>query len=151
MKSVAAWETFCEELKRAGTVLARETTPKDDLSQAEGLRKLVRMIRMGIEATLEYGRTDYPEVYQLVTATTLGEGETSDSHYHQVMIDGSKTYRVTGMRGEAPFIEFTVYAGKIGLDEHSEQVGAITETGLAVNPDGRPAAVHRRHLPSLNK
>lgn len=136
MDSVTAWNAFCEQLKGAGAVLAHETTPKDDLSQAEGLRKLVRMIRMGFEATLEYGHTDYPEVYQLVTPTTLGEGETADSHYHQAMIDGAKTYRVTGTRGEAPFIELTVYAGKIGLDAESEQVGAITESGLAVKPDG---------------
>ena len=60
MESIKAWEAFCEELKRAGTVLAGERTPKDDLSQAEGLRKLVRLVRMGLEATLEYGDTDHP-------------------------------------------------------------------------------------------
>ena len=100
--SVQAWEAFCEQLKAAGSILERETTPRDDLTQAEGLRKLVRMIRMGFEASLEYGNTDYPEVYQLVTPTTLGEGETSDSHYYQTMIDGAKSYRISGDRGEAP-------------------------------------------------
>ena len=134
--SVKAWDSFCEQLKQAGGVLARDATPDDELSQAEGLRKLVRMIRMGFEATLEYGNTDFPEVYQLVTPTTLGEGETSDAHYHQVVIDGSKTYRVSGQRGDAPYMEFTVYAGKIGLDSSSAQVGAITELDLQVDPDG---------------
>ena len=133
--SVRAWESFCEQLKQAGQVLARESTPDDELTQAEGLRKLVRMIRMGFEATLEYGNRDFPEVYQLVTPTTLGEGETSDAHYHQVVIDGSNTYRVWGQRGDAPYMEFTVYAGKIGLDSSSAQVGAITELDLQVNPD----------------
>ncbi len=51
--SVKAWEDFCEQLKAAGAVLARPATPQDDLTQAEGLRKLARMIRMGLEATLE--------------------------------------------------------------------------------------------------
>ncbi len=134
--SVQAWETFCEGLKRAGSVLARPATPGDELTQAEGLRKLVRMIRMGFEASLEYGNTEHPEVYQLVTATTLGEGETSDSRYYQVVIDGTKSYRLSGNRGEAPYVEFTVYAGKIGLDATSAQVGAITEHELTVKPDG---------------
>lgn len=134
--SVRAWEDFCDSLKPAGAVLARAATPDDELTLAEGLRKLVRMIRMGFEATLEYGNTDHPEVYQLVTATTLGEGETSDSRYHQVMIDGTKSYRLSGDRGEAPYMEFTVYAGKIGLDAGSAQVGAITERELTVTPDG---------------
>ncbi|CAB1369900.1 DUF1214 domain-containing protein [Denitratisoma oestradiolicum] len=135
-KSVAAWEAFCDQLKQAGSVLGQDATPGDELTQAEGLRKLVRMIRMGLDASLEYGNTDYPKVYQLVTPTTLGEGETSDSHYYQAMIDGSKTYRLHGQRGEAPYMEFTVYAGKIGLDSGSAIVGAMTEADLKVNPDG---------------
>ena len=77
--SVRAWEAFCDRLKLAGSVLAREATPDDELTQAEGLRKLVRLIRMGFEASLEYGDTGHPEVYQLVTPTTVGEGETSDA------------------------------------------------------------------------
>jgi len=134
--SVKAWEAFCDGLKLAGTVLARGATPDDELTQAEGLRKLVRLIRMGFEASLEYGDTAHPEVYQLVTPTTLGEGETSDARYYQAMIDGAKTYRLSGQRGDAPYMEFTVYAGKIGLDASSAQVGAITEQDLVVNPDG---------------
>src|SRR5690606_40088133 len=54
--------------------------------------------------------------------STLGEGETSDARYHQAMIDGRRTYILSGQRGDAPFIEFTVYAGKIGLDAKSAQV-----------------------------
>ena len=135
--SVKAWEDFCEQLKAAGAVLARPATPQDDLTQAEGLRKLARMIRMGLEATLEYADTRHPEVYQLVTPTTLGEGETSDARYYQTMIDGSRSYVLSGERGDAPFIEFTVYAGKIGIDAHSAQVGAITERELKVDAEGR--------------
>jgi hypothetical protein len=136
-ESVRAWEEFCEQLKAAGAVLARPSTPADELSQAEGLRKLARMVRVGLEATLEYADTRHPEVYPLVTPTTLGEGETSDARYHQALIDGRRTYRIEGARGDAPFVEFTAYAGKIGLDAHSAQVGALTERELAVDADGR--------------
>ena len=134
--SVQAWEAFCDQLKLAGAVLARESTPDDELTQAEGLRKLVRTIRMGFEASLEYGNTDFPEVYQVLTPTTLGEGETADAHYHQAMIDGSKTYRLHGQRGEAPYMELTVYAGKIGLDSSSAQIATMTEVDLQVEADG---------------
>lgn len=134
---VKAWEDFCEQLKAAGAVLARPSTPTDDLTQAEGLRKLARMIRLGLEATLEYADTRHPEVYPVITPTTLGEGETSDARYHQAMIDGSRTYVLSGARGDAPFIELTVYAGKIGIDSHSAQVGTLTERELKVEADGR--------------
>jgi hypothetical protein len=132
----AIWEDFCERLKRAGGVFDRPTTPRDDFTLAEGLRKLVHFIRVGFEASVEYADTEHPRVYQSVTPTTLGEGETSDAVYHQAFIDGAATYRVTGDRGMAPLIEFTVYAGKIGLQDVSRQVGALTEQDLRVNADG---------------
>ena len=47
------WEEFCEQLKRAGRVMQRDTTPKDDLTRAEGYRKLVHFIRVGFEANLD--------------------------------------------------------------------------------------------------
>lgn len=130
------WDDFCEQLKRAGRVMRRDTTPKDDLSLAEGYRKLVHLVRVGFEATLDFADPQHPRIYQSVTATTLGEGETSDARYHQAFIDGSATYRVTGTRGAAPLIEFTVYAGKIGLQEVSRQVGTLTERELVVARDG---------------
>lgn len=135
-ESAKVWEAFCDQLKLAANVLVRDTTPGDDLTQAEGLRKLVRMIRMGFDASLEYANTDFPEVYQHATSTSVEEGETSDARYYQAFIDGSRTYRVTGQRGEAPYMEFNVYAGKVGLDAESAQVGALTEGDLKVEPDG---------------
>ncbi|MBP1685554.1 MAG: hypothetical protein H6Q33_1697 [Deltaproteobacteria bacterium] len=135
-KPSEAWDAFCEQLKRAGRVLDREGTPRDDLTQAEGYRKLVHLVRMGFDATVDFADPEHPPVYQLVTPTTLGEGETPDAHYHQAFIDGAATYRLTGRRGTAPFIELTVYAGKIGLQDVSRQVGALTEQELSVASDG---------------
>jgi len=131
------WEEFCEQLKRAGRVMQRDTTPQDDLTQAEGYRKLVHFIRVGFEANLDFADTEHPRVYPHVTPTTLGEGETSDARYHQAFIDGSASYRVSGDRGTAPFIEFDVYAGKIGIQDSSRQLGALTEQNLVVGEDGR--------------
>jgi hypothetical protein len=131
-----AWDEFCEQLKRAGRVLDRDATLKDELTLAEGYRKLVHLVRMGFDAAVDFADTEHPQVYQLVTATTLGEGETPDAHYHQAFIDGAATYHLTGNRGTAPLIEFTAYAGKIGLQDVSRQVGALTEHNLTVAPDG---------------
>lgn len=135
-KPSEVWDQFCEQLKRAGRVLDRDGTPQDDLTLAEGYRKLVHLVRMGFDAAVDFADTEHPQVYQLVTAQTLGEGETPDAHYHQAFIDGRATYRLTANRGTAPLIELTVYAGKIGLQDTSRQVGALTEQDLTVAPDG---------------
>jgi hypothetical protein len=132
-----AWVEFCEELKRAGRVMLRESTPKDDLTQAEGYRHLARLAHMGFMAGFELADTERPRIVPAVSETMLGEGETSDARYHHAFIDGRATYRVRGTRGTAPFIEFTVYAGKIGMQDTSRQVGYLLEGDMRVEADGR--------------
>ena len=131
-----AWVEFCEELKRAGRVMLRDSTPKDELTQAEGYRHLVRLVHTGFMAGFELADTERPRIVPAVSKTMLGEGETSDARYHHAFIDGRATYRVRGTRGTAPFIEFTVYAGKIGLHDTSRQVGYLLEDDIRVEADG---------------
>jgi hypothetical protein len=131
-----AWVEFCEELKRAGRVMLRESTPKDELTRAEGYRHLARLAHMGFMAGFELSDPERPRIVPAVSKTMLGEGETSDASYHHAFIDGRATYWVRGTRGTAPFIEFTVYAGKIGLQDTSRQVGHLLEDDLQVESDG---------------
>jgi len=131
-----AWVEFCEELKRAGRVMLRESTPKDELTRAEGYRHLARLVHVGFMAGFELADTERPRIVPAVSKTMLGEGETSDARYHHAFIDGRTTIRVRGTRGTAPFIEFTVYAGKIGLQDTSRQVGHLLEDDLKVESDG---------------
>ncbi len=130
------WEQFCEQLKQAGQVLNRCDLPADDINLAEGLRHLVRSIRMGFEMSCEYADTDYPQIAPAYTATMMAEGPTSDCRYHHAFINGEDTYVLQGKLGTAPWFEFSVYAGKIGLQDASRLVSSITETELQVEADG---------------
>ncbi|MBK7728223.1 MAG: hypothetical protein IPJ33_06920 [Gammaproteobacteria bacterium] len=136
MSAVQIWEQFCEQLKQAGQVLSRDGLPKDDINLAEGLRHLVRQIRMGFEITCEYADPDFPQIVPANTATMMAEGPTSDCRYHHAFIDGTNTYLLRGKLGTAPLFEFSVYAGKIGLQDESRQISSITETDLIVEPGG---------------
>ena len=55
LASVKAWEDFCEQLKVAGAVLARPSTPQDDLTQAEGLRKRLVLFTFDDPAAFPWG------------------------------------------------------------------------------------------------
>ena len=131
------WHRFCDDLKRAGDLLQRETTPNDELTRAEGYRHLARMIRAGFEASCELADLDHPEIVPMATATLLYEGVTPDARYHHAFIDGTKTYRVSGTRGEAPLFEASVYTGQTGLHPTNDTVSSLTERDLAVEADGR--------------
>ena len=87
------WEEFCEQLKEAGKVLKKVQTPKDELTLAEGLRHLMRMLRMGFEITHEYADAKHPQLAPAYCATMLAEGVTPDARYHHAFFDGSATYR----------------------------------------------------------
>ena len=135
-RAVAAWEFFCEELKGAGGVLAREATPGDEQNLAEGLRFLVRMLRAGFENAFEYADPAHPLLGPMVTPTLVYEGVTSDARYHHAFIDGTAPYVIRGRRGDAPLIEFSVYTGKAGIHAESHSLGSLTERDLAVEADG---------------
>ena len=49
----ASWESFCEELKAAGDLIFRDTTPVHDIDRAKGLRLLARNISLALQFKLE--------------------------------------------------------------------------------------------------
>lgn len=132
-----AWEHFCEEIKQAGQVLLRESTPQDEVTQAEGLRYLARQLHVGFENAYELADLDNPRLHPMVGSHKLYEGVTGDCRYHHAYFDGSKTHRVRGLRGDSPLIEIGVYTGKGGYHANSVQTAGITEENLQVGADGR--------------
>ncbi len=132
-----SWTAFVDALRPASELIHRQRTPQDELTQAEGYRYLARSIRMGMEMSHEYTNTDRPVVFAAQTATMLSGGVTSDGRYRQALIDGGKTYRISGHRGSAPLLEFAVYEGRIGAQNTSKLVGVLTEKNLKVKKDGQ--------------
>jgi hypothetical protein len=131
------WQRFCAELARAGDVLLRPTTPRDPLTQAEGVRFLARMIRAGLENRFEMADLAHPAITPMVSRWLLYEGVTSDARYHHAMIDGAAQHVVCGWRGSAPLLEIGVYDGKQCVHEQSHLLASLTEEELSVGSDGR--------------
>lgn len=132
----AAWDEFCESLKAAGEIFRREETPRDDQTLAEGHRYLVRLLRAGFENVYEMADTARPVLSPMVGPLLQYEGTTSDARYLHGFIDGTRSYRITGTRGEAPLIEVGVYTGKQGIHPESHLLASLTEESLEVEPDG---------------
>ncbi len=116
--------------------MAREETPKDPITQAEGYRYLSRLIRRGLETGLEFDDPAHPHLFRANARSMLTGGTTADAIYVHGFIDGSRTYGIRGDRGTAPLIEFTVYSGMLGLHPDSKKLGALTEESLVVEADG---------------
>lgn len=61
---------------------------------------------------------------------------TTDCLYLTAIIDGRVEYKVTGLKGGAPFIEISTYEGLYGTVDKSVSVAFITEEDLQIEEDG---------------
>jgi hypothetical protein len=134
---VGVWSEFCRELERAGAVVERAETPDHDIDRAEGYRYLSRLLRIGLDLTLEFADTRNPTLVPAQAPHFGDGGNTADCIYLHAVIDGRLSYRLVGTRGGAPLMEIGLYAGKIGLDPESRRVDALREHEIAVDADGR--------------
>ena len=46
----ASWENFCDQLKSAGDLVFRDSTPVQDIDRAKGLRMLARNVSLALRA-----------------------------------------------------------------------------------------------------
>lgn len=143
----ASWDAFCDELKSAGELVFRETTPTRDIDRAKGFRLLARNIALGLQFHLENSDPDFPELLHYFDPLRKQGGDNTDALYVGAPINGSHTYRISGHRGSARYFAVTVledgdtpWGGKvvgnlIDSDIHVEQDGSFE---LIVGPDDHP-------------
>ena len=105
------WDEYCEALKRAGQLLRRTEAPHDVFNQAEGMRYLARMVRAGLEAMVESSDPEFPSFSSLASGTIKIGADNPDNLYQTARIKGTLEYRVRGMRGTVPTINFATKKG----------------------------------------
>ncbi len=108
MKLKESWDSFCDELKSAGDIIFRDTTPDNDLVRAKGLRLLARNISLGLQFNLDNIDTQTPELLHYFDPIRKQGGDNTDALYVGAPINGQNTYRISGNRGQAKFFAVTV-------------------------------------------
>jgi len=103
-----AWYEFCERLKAAGDLAFKDTNPSNALQRADAFRYLTQNLSQAFDLALETKDTRYPAIHAFCSPTRKLGGDNADFVYLQAWIDGSSVYKITGRRGTARFINFTV-------------------------------------------
>ena len=111
-----AWEDFCERLKQAGDVIFDDAAPETPLERAEGIRYLSRLIKLGLNLSLEYNDPMFPELVRYFGPTLKSGGDNPDAIYLGSRINGAETYRVSGKRGNAGYLVFTILKPTEGVE-----------------------------------
>jgi len=104
----SAWRTFCERLEAAGERAFKDYNPPTPLHRADAFRFLTQNLGQAFDLGLETKDTRYPVVHAFVTPFCKLGGDCADFVYQQAWIDGASVYRITGNRGSARFLNFTV-------------------------------------------
>ena len=131
----AAWHDFCDQLRDAGELVFHDTTPGHDIDRAKGLRLLARNISLGLQFHLDNRDPDWPELMHYFDPVRKQGGDNTDALYLGAPINGENTYRVSGHRGSARFVAFTVLEDG-ATPWGGAVVGSLINEELAVEPDG---------------
>ena len=104
----ASWAKFCDDLKEAGELVFKDTTPVNDIDRAKGLRLLARNVSLALQFQLENVDPDHPELLHYFDPLRKQGGDNTDALYVGAPINGQHTYKISGSRGDARYFAVTV-------------------------------------------
>ena len=131
-----AWNHFCDQLRDAGEQVFKDANPSSPIMRADAFRFLAQNLGQAFDLALETRDPAYPQIHPLCTPTRKLGGDVADFTYRQAWIDGHHTYKITGRRGTARWLNVTVQGPRPekipGTDSPSlhEPFGDIPETNI---------------------
>src|SRR5579862_4484319 len=133
------WEAFTDGLKDVGKKFLEAHDTGDPVTEAEGLRYLVRLLGRSIED--EMMSAEAQPMMRLNTSDISKAGlDAAECKYTYSAIDSAGTYRVWGKVGTAQYISFQLYGyptvSATGGQDQMTTGAAINHLGLKPGPDG---------------
>jgi len=104
----SAWREFCQRLQEAGDRAFKDYNPATPLLRADAFRFLTQNLGQAFDLALETKNTKYPALHPFCTPYRKLGGDAADFLYLQAWIDGQSVYKISGHRGSARFLNFTV-------------------------------------------
>jgi hypothetical protein len=129
------WSDFCDRLKEAGALVRTEGNPTDLVNQALGYRYLTRLLRAGLERSVDYADPQYPAFYRLADDTKKVLNDNPDNYYENCTVDSRFDYRISGERGTVRWFSIGVKAGA-GNVESMASTGEIDSSQMIFDDDG---------------
>lgn len=131
----ASWDDFCDQLKNAGDLVFRDTTPSQNIDRAKGFRLLARNVSLGLQFCLENNDPDFPELLHYFDPIRKQGGDNPDALYVGAPINGQNSYRISGKRGDARYFAVTVLEDG-ATPWGGAVVGNMIDSDIEVEEDG---------------
>jgi hypothetical protein len=126
------WREMTAAIASMERIVYEDPRVVDDLTKAEGIRYLTRLIAGGIALTLEGWDWRHPRLIKFLSTGVQFGLPAADCHYQTAAVHGDHTYRITGTRGSSRMFDVETRKGfmaRLGdwslIDRRSEfEVGA---------------------------
>ena len=132
----AIWNDFCHELMEVGNAFFDQSAPNDELTQAEGLRYLSRLLRNGLEFKLEGAQPEWPQLLSYAHETVKMGADNPDIRYLNCRVSPEYDYAIVGTRGSVHQLNLSSHAGGYGEDGKLQLCGNLADEDLVVERDG---------------
>ena len=131
-----AWADYCDALKAGGDWILAARGTQDALDRCEGLRMLTRLMRYGLEASVEFSDPDFPVFYQPSHETLKIMSDNPDTLHFMATIRDDAEYQISGSRGSVARIVFTTLA-RAGNGAGLVLQSGVASDALTVDSEGR--------------
>ncbi|MDB5970356.1 MAG: hypothetical protein JWQ90_2806 [Hydrocarboniphaga sp.] len=132
----SAWQQFCSQLQQAGERVFKDENPATPLHRADAFRFLTQNLGQAFDLALETKDTKYPALHAFCAPNRKLGGDAADFVYLQAWIDGESVYKISGNKGTARFLNFTVQGPRPSMQPGTdipslhEPFGDIPEANL---------------------
>jgi hypothetical protein len=145
-----AWLEFCELLRKAGDVIAREDLGTTPFDRAEGLRYLSRLLAAGFSSFVEATGPAHPVFRPLPELVKMGL-DNPDNYYVSASIDPRRDYRIRGTRGTIHYLSFAAQNQNFAArDKITGGAGHLNDSELALS-ERRQLRDHRESARAFGK
>ena len=117
LMSGAAWDEFCERLKRAGRHILEGGFNMEPTDYADGFYYLGGLVGTGIQQALVFSTPELPRFFRSPDTRSKWGGENPDNLYFWTKIRPDRTYKVTGTLSNCLDILFELHDGYMQLGD----------------------------------
>ncbi|WP_067974741.1 DUF1214 domain-containing protein [Mycolicibacter icosiumassiliensis] len=130
-----AFGELLDEVRAVEQRLLTADPPLEEADVLDGYRWALSLLRVASEAYI-WGDADKPILVDVIGPYLKWGGDNSDAFYQLAPIDPSRSYRVTGNRGDAVYLSMTVYGGPDDGRYSDRIIDTINDRDLAPDADG---------------
>lgn len=130
-----AFHELLDELGGIERKFLASDPPLPEADILDGYRLTFSLLRVAVD-TYVWGDKDNPRFVDVIGPYQRWGGDNSDAFYQLAPIDPTRTYRVTGNRGDSVYLSITVYGGPDDGHYSNRIVGTMNDRSLHFDADG---------------